>query len=87
MPIASKQIVILYQSGNEKLNDKALMMLSKLEERGDVEVRIASWCPMLEKYFHFPAIEVGAENPETSFKRSGIDSILGFVDKELQKEE
>ena len=86
MPSTTKKIIIFYQSASEELNNRALEALSKLEERG-VEVRIASYCEMLEKFFHFPAINVGAEDPKTSFKHSGIDSIERYVKKELDKEE
>ncbi len=81
MQTTAKQVIVLYQSASEKLNNRALDALSKLEERG-AKVRIALYCEILDKYFHFPAIDVGAEDPETSFKHSGIDSILRYVEYE-----
>ncbi len=79
MPTATKTRIVLYQSGVESENQRALDILQELEEKKGFEVAVAPYAKMLDKFFVFPAIDT----PE-GFKHSGLASIEKYVRKVLE---
>lgn len=79
MTVLTKTRIVLYQSASEEENEKALEILHELEEKKGIEIAIAPYSQMLDRFFVFPAIDT----PE-GFKRSGLSSISKYVKKVLE---